>query len=97
MSNETTEGKSLPEALRMIAGWLEKGTKIEYRYIDYDAWLPYDEGGMSVHLFSCIYRPKPRKPRIGFMSLKSGSFGTLFESVELTPEVRSVLEREGLL
>lgn len=102
--SETTKGKSVPEALRMIAGWIEEGREIELSELNKNNWGS-DEDGKRMAKTGCVYmnaykyRAKPVKPRVA----KSG-FGyttadgpKYMDCVELRDDVRSVLEREGLL
>ncbi len=94
---ETTEGKSIPEALRMIAQWLEDGKKLECSTIDN---RPQNQFGWvnSLNEYSPIrldYRAKPEKPRRGILNFSNEN--RQIPAVEITPEVRACLEKEGLL
>jgi hypothetical protein len=82
---QTTEGLSIPDALELVVKWIREGREIEYRTSI--GWAPSGIARM-------IYRPKPRKPRLTHST--EGSYNA-YACVELTPEVRAVLEREGLI
>jgi hypothetical protein len=94
---ETTKGKTTPEALRMIAGWIEEGREIQCRLHDSNVWekpkLVRDD---DVRVLSAVeYRAKPRKPLIGILECDSPPFPNI-PCIELTSEVIEACKAAGI-
>jgi hypothetical protein len=101
---QTTEGLPLPNALELLAQWIREGREIEWARDRQDKlWRPRNTTSTNVYIGDHIYRAKPRKPRIAeifedrFSKSQIINIDNIVEVVELTPEVRAVLEREGLI
>lgn len=96
-SVSTTKGKSVPKALRMIAGWLEEGRRIEY--FDVCKWVEYkdaENGPFWPVNFS--YRATSRKPRTALFHDNPVNGRTPgWYGIELTDEVKDCLVKGGIL
>ena len=101
---------TVPEAMRMIAGWVEDERSIQqgYKPPRFAKWLDMPNPQRTayqnqpahgyINIAEYIYRAKPEKPRV----IKAYPHGTTLinpnsDYVEVTPEVRALLEKEGLL
>ena len=75
-----------------------EGQDVQFRYPTGE-WQDFNTDGNAMLIdFNQEYRPKPKRPRTGTISNITPHYGTSeYEAVELTPEVREVLEREGLI
>ena len=83
--------KTLPERLREFAQWIEDGREIQlldpvYGWVKKPKFDFYPDN---------VYRAKPEKPQV----IHSPSWYSIpdCDYVQITPEVREVLEKEGLL
>ena len=91
------EEKTLPERLREFAQWIEDGREIQWWSDAAKRWEEKTNGTFNENV---PYRAKPVKPHVLNPKVIS-TYSSVFESgslyVQITSEVREVLEKEGLL
>ena len=96
--SETTKGKNVPEALRMIAGWIEEGREVEEWRDIRGKWVsPPQYMSLLLGKDKPLYRAKPRKPCVGFaqrvyqMGAGTNLDAVIADNIDViafTPEVR---------
>jgi len=95
----TTKDKSAPEALRMIAEWLDEGLKIQERCTEGISGRWHKFLGHYV-IETREYRAKPIKPRIRempeIMAFGGNANAKTVKIIELTEEVKAALDKEGI-